>query len=164
MFAVSLIHIKILLDEADQFLSQRSVLGNDSVDKMYNQMQNIFLEQIEKFDGILVATTNLLDNIDSAFSRRFNYKIEFQKPNIAQRKEIWKIMLPKNAKYSKDFDIDKLAAYELSGGQIKIIIKNTAYKVATMSNPVFSNQDFINETNRELNSNFEDLKSLGFLK
>lgn len=154
----------LLLDEADQFLSQRSVLGNNSIDKMYNQMQNIFLEQIEKFDGILVATTNLLDNIDSAFSRRFNYKIEFQKPNIAQRKEIWKIMLPKNAKYSKDFDIDKLAAYELSGGQIKIIIKNTAYKVATMSNPVFSNQDFINETNRELNSNFEDLKSLGFLK
>lgn len=153
----------LLLDEADQFLSQRSILGN-SVDKMYNQMQNIFLEQIEKFDGILIATTNLLDNIDFAFSRRFNYKIEFQKPNISQRKEIWNIMLPKKAKYSKDFDVDKLISYELSGGQIKIIIENTAYKVAAMSNPIFSNQDFINEINRELNSNFEDFKSLGFLK
>ncbi len=153
----------LLLDEADQFLSQRSVLG-DSVDKMYNQMQNIFLEQIEKFDGILVATTNLLDNIDSAFSRRFNYKIEFTKPDINQRKEMWKIMLPKDAEYNDDFDIDKLSSYEITGGQIKIIIKNVAYKVATMDNPIFSNQDFISEINRELSSNFEGFKSLGFLK
>ena len=153
----------LLLDEADQFLGQRSILGS-SVDKMYNQMQNIFLEQIEKFDGILIATTNLLDNIDFAFSRRFNYKIEFQKPNISQRKEIWKILLPKKAKYSNDFDIEKLASYELSGGQIKIIIENTAYKVATMIDPIFTSQDFINEINRELNSNFEDFRSLGFLK
>ncbi len=46
---------------------------------MHNQMQNIFLEQIERFDGILIATTNLLESLDKAFSRRFNYKIEFKK-------------------------------------------------------------------------------------
>ncbi len=154
----------LLLDEADQFLSQRSVLGNDSVDKMYNQMQNIFLEQIEKFDGILIATTNIIDNIDAAFSRRFNYKIEFSKPSRIHRKEIWKNMLPKNAKYSNDFDIESLSSYEITGGQIKIIIKNVAYKVATMDDPVFSNQDFIDEINRELNSNFEGFRALGFLK
>ena len=57
---------------------------------MHNQMQNIFLEQIERFDGILIATTNLLENLDKAFSRRFNYKIEFVKPNKAQRIELWK--------------------------------------------------------------------------
>ena len=56
------------------FLSNR-ISGNLSgSDKMHNQMQNIFLEQIEQFDGILIATTNLLDNLDKAFSRRFNYK------------------------------------------------------------------------------------------
>jgi AAA+ superfamily predicted ATPase len=57
---------------------------------MHNQMQNIFLEQIERFDGILIATTNLLENLDKAFSRRFNYKIEFVKPNHEQRLELWK--------------------------------------------------------------------------
>lgn len=153
----------LLLDEADQFLGQRSTLGN-SVDKMYNQMQNIFLEQIEKFDGILIATTNLLDNIDSAFSRRFNYKIEFNMPSIAQRKAIWQQLLPKNAKYQKDFDINILTKFELTGGQIKIIIKNTAYKVATRLNPSFSNEDFILEIRKELDSNFEGDKSMGFLK
>ncbi len=154
----------LLLDEADQFLSQRSVLGNNSVDKMYNQMQNIFLEQIERFDGILIATTNLLDNIDQAFSRRFNYKIEFPKPDSTQRKEIWKQLLPKDAMYEKDIDLDTLATFELTGGQIKIIIKNTAYKVATRKKPIFSMQDFISEIRKELDSSFDSTKELGFLK
>lgn len=154
----------LLLDEADQFLSQRSVLSNSSVDKMYNQMQNIFLEQIEKFDGILIATTNLLDNIDSAFSRRFNYKIEFPNPDFNQRKEIWKYILPKDAIYEKNFNIDKLAEFSTTGGQIKIIIKNTAYIIATRKNPIFNMNDFINEIKKELNSSFDSTKSLGFLK
>ncbi|MDE6886375.1 MAG: ATP-binding protein [Helicobacteraceae bacterium] len=154
----------LLLDEADQFLSQRSVLGNSSVDKMYNQMQNIFLEQIEKFDSILIATTNLLDNIDQAFSRRFNYKIEFLKPSIEQRKLIWRQLLPKKANYAKDFDLNNLASFELTGGQIKIIIKNTAYKVATKNKPIFTMGDFTSEIRKEIDSNFEGVKSLGFLK
>lgn len=154
----------LLLDEADQFLSQRSILGNGSVDKMYNQMQNIFLEQIEKFDGILIATTNLLDNIDQAFSRRFNYKIEFSKPDLPQRKEIWKQLLPKDATYEKNFNIDKLANFDTTGGQIKIIIKNTAYKVATRSKPIFTMNDFIIEIKKELDTSFDSSKSLGFLK
>ncbi|RAX53064.1 AAA family ATPase [Helicobacter sp. 16-1353] len=154
----------LLLDEADQFLSQRSTLGNSSVDKMYNQMQNIFLEQIEKFDGILIATTNLLDNIDQAFSRRFSYKIEFLKPNFEQRIEIWKKLLPKDAVYEKGFNVDKLAVFETTGGQIKIIIKNTAYKVATKNKPIFSLEDFIAEIKKEMDSSFDGSKSLGFLK
>ena len=64
-----------------------------------------FLEQIERFDGILIATTNLLENLDKAFSRRFNYKIEFVKPNKAQRIELWKKLLPANLPLEKDFDL-----------------------------------------------------------
>ncbi len=185
----------LLLDEADQFLSQRSAAGGSSVDKMYNQMQNIFLEQIEKFDGILIATTNLLDNIDSAFSRRFNYKIEFLKPDFAQRVAIWNELLPqrsgitarKGAKGRKDsqesrknatlaesksrgalyesgFSVEKLAKYALTGGQIKIVIKNTAYKVATKAEPIFCENDFVGEIKKELATSFESEKALGFLK
>lgn len=84
----------LLLNEADQFLSSRSSGIGSSADQMHNQMQNIFLEQIENFKGMLIATTNLLENIDKAFSRRFNYKIEFKKPSEPQRAELWKNMLP----------------------------------------------------------------------
>ncbi|NPA03780.1 MAG: AAA family ATPase [Epsilonproteobacteria bacterium] len=154
----------LLLNEADQFLSARTQTPGGSADKMHNQMQNIFLEQIEQFEGVLIATTNLLETIDQAFSRRFNYKIEFKKPTFKERIKLWEMMLPKNAEYEKGFNIETLAKYELTGGQINLIVKNTAYKVAIKEVPIFTTQDFIEEIEKEKISAFGDEKSLGFLK
>jgi len=153
----------LLLNEADQFLSSRTEGAGSSADKMHNQMQNIFLEQIEQFEGILIATTNLLDNIDKAFSRRFNYKIEFKKPGRKQRKRLWHFMLPENADYDEALDVAELSKHELTGGQIDLIIRNTAYKVAVRDESVFTLQDFLEEIEKELGSSFEsDGKSMGF--
>jgi len=152
----------LLLNEADQFLSSRIEAVVGGADKMHNQMQNIFLEQIEKFEGILIATTNLLDNIDKAFSRRFNFKIEFKKPDKKDRKRLWQFMLPENADYEEGFDIDKLAEYELTGGEINLVIKNTAYKVAIREESLFTMKDFLEEIERELSSSFDGSKSVGF--
>jgi SpoVK/Ycf46/Vps4 family AAA+-type ATPase len=153
----------LLLNEADQFLGARSSGNITGSDQMHNQMQNIFLEQIENFKGMLIATTNLLENIDKAFSRRFNYKIEFKKPNKEQRIELWKKMLPKEAPYAEDFSVEKLSVYELTGGQISLIVKNTAYKVAVREEAIFTLDDFISEIKREKDANFEGEKSMGFL-
>jgi len=153
----------LLLNEADQFLGARSSGVSSGADQMHNQMQNIFLEQIEKFRGVLIATTNLLENIDKAFSRRFNYKIEFKKPNKEQRLSLWKKMLPKDAPYEKDFDVEVLSGYSLTGGQINLIIKNTAYKVAVREKPLFSLEDFEQEIKKEKDASFEGEKSMGFL-
>ena len=152
----------LLLNEADQFLSSRTQGASSSADKMHNQMQNIFLEQIEQFEGILIATTNLLDNIDKAFSRRFNYKIEFKKPGKKQRKRLWHFMLPEKADYEESFDVDELAKHELTGGQINLIIRNTAYHVAVREESLFTIQDFLEEIEKELGSSFEGSKSMGF--
>lgn len=153
----------LLLNEADQFLGARSSGVSSGADQMHNQMQNIFLEQIEKFKGVLIATTNLLENIDKAFSRRFNYKIEFKKPNQEQRLSLWKKMLPANAPFEKDFSVEELATYALTGGQINLIIKNTAYRVAVRENPLFSLDDFKNEIQKEKDASFDSEKSMGFL-
>ena len=153
----------LLLNEADQFLSSRSVSGGSSADKMHNQMQNIFLEQIENFSGVLVAATNLLETIDPAFSRRFEYKIAFEKPNFKQRVLLWQKMLPKKAKYEKGFEIEKLARHPLTGGQIKIVIKNCALKVAVKEEPVFTIGDFESTIKRELSGSFADEKQMGFV-
>lgn len=153
----------LLLNEADQFLGARSSGGVSGADQMHNQMQNIFLEQIEKFKGVLIATTNLLENIDKAFSRRFNYKIEFKKPNKEQRLSLWKKMLPKNAPYEEGFDAHELAEYSLTGGQINLVIKNTAYRVAIREEPLFSLEDFKEEIKRERDASFDSEKSMGFL-
>ncbi len=152
----------LLLNEADQFLSSRSSGTGSSADKMHNQMQNIFLEQIERFDGILIATTNLLENLDKAFSRRFNYKIEFLKPNKDQRIALWKKLLPTNLPLEKDFDIEKIAKHELTGGQIELVIKNTAYKLAIQENAVFKLSDFEEQISKEKKGQFDNENKVGF--
>ncbi|HIG0001418.1 TPA: AAA family ATPase [Campylobacter jejuni] len=151
----------LLLNEADQFLSTR-VDGSSGSDKMHNQMQNIFLEQIERFSGVVIATTNFLESLDSAFSRRFDYKIEFKKPDFKDRLKIWEKFLPKKALFEKDFDINILSNYELSGAQILMVVKNTALKVAVSKDGVFKMQDFIESIQKELNSSFDKSKIVGF--
>ena len=152
----------LLLNEADQFLSSRVSQSLSGSDKMHNQMQNIFLEQIERFDGILIATTNLLENLDKAFSRRFNYKIEFVKPNKEQRVELWKKLLPQNIPLDDKFDIDEISKIELTGGQIELVIKNTAYKVAIQDEPLFRLEDFQEQISKEMKSQFDTENKVGF--
>ena len=73
------------------------------------------------------------------------------------------MMLPTDAPYSKDVDVKELAKYSLTGGQINLIVKNTAYKIAVQEEPLFSQKDFIDEINREKDANFDSEKSMGFL-
>ncbi|PSM52128.1 ATP-binding protein (AAA domain) [Campylobacter blaseri] len=153
----------LLLNEADQFLSSRLENSSSSVDKMHNQMQNIFLEQIEEFQGVLIATTNFLKSFDSAFSRRFDFKIEFKKPDFNDRVRIWQKVLPENANFEDEFDVKKLAKFELSGAQIVLVLKNTALKVAVRENDIFTMDDFLGEISQELNASFDKDKKVGLL-
>lgn len=155
----------LLLDEADQFLSAR-MHATSGAEKMHNQMQNIFLEQIERFPGVLVATTNLVESIDSAFSRRFDHKIEFKRPDSTMRVALWEKFLPRNALYERGYNVKKLAKklahYDLSGAQIALVVKNTAYKVAAQEEPVFKEADFVQMIAKEQKGGFDGQKSVGF--
>ena len=154
----------LLLNEADQFLSSRLENGSSGSEQMHNQMQNIFLEQIEKFQGVLIATTNFMQSFDKAFSRRFEYKIEFKKPQLKERIQIWQKVLPKNAEFEESFDINAIAKYELSGASIVLVMKNVALKTAISDDGVFRTSAFIDEIKRELKSSFEEDKKVGLLK
>ena len=110
----------LLFNEADAIISKRSSDVGRSVDKMENAIQNIILEEIEKLDGILIATTNLATNMDSAFERRFIYKVEFHKPDVATKAHIWKSMIGELS----DDDAAVLAGeFDLSGGQIENVMR-----------------------------------------
>ena len=84
----------LLFNEADAIISKRSSNTTHSVDKMENAIQNIILQEMETLDGIMIATTNLETNLDSAFERRFLYKIRFDKPDASVRSKIWQQMIP----------------------------------------------------------------------
>jgi hypothetical protein len=126
----------ILLNECDQFLSVRSN-SSKSVDKMYNQMQNLFLEGFEKLRGILIATTNLAGNIDPAFSRRFHLKLEFPHPDFDCRVNLWKKHLLPTIPLADDINVSYLAEqYQLTGGQIHIVVRNASIEAAVVGKPV----------------------------
>ncbi|ELE7459206.1 ATP-binding protein [Campylobacter upsaliensis] len=151
----------LLLNEADQFLSTR-IEGGSGSDKMHNQMQNIFLEQIERFSGVLIATTNFLESLDSAFSRRFDLKIEFKKPDFKDRLKMWEKFLPKNANFEEAFELETLAKYELSGAQILMVVKNTALKTAISKDGIFTMRAFLESIQKELEGSFDKSKIVGF--
>ena len=112
----------LFFNEADGIFGKRSDFSgnNPSVEKMDNAMQNIILQEMEDLDGILIATTNLTNNFDSAFERRFIFKIEFHKPDTDVKAKIWHSML-KNI--STD-DARQLAShFDFSGGQIENIAR-----------------------------------------
>ena len=113
----------LLFNEADGIISKRLENAQYSVDKMENTMQNIILQEMENFDGILIATTNLAQNMDGAFERRFLYKIRFEKPTKEARMSMWQEMIP-----SLDSDAAQMLAskYEFSGGQIENIARRYA--------------------------------------
>ncbi len=112
----------LLFNEADAIISKRKEIGSSSVAQTENTIQNILLEELENFKGIFFATTNLVENLDSAFERRFLFKIEYQKPEVAIKVQIWKLKLPKLS----SSECTTLAnQFDFSGGQIENIIRKT---------------------------------------
>lgn len=110
----------LLFNEADAVIGIRKQGAEHAVDKMENSIQNIILQEMETLDGIMIATTNLTQNLDPAFERRFLFKIEFDKPGIEAKTAIWRSMIPGLSKS----DSEKLAgAYDFSGGQIENIAR-----------------------------------------
>ena len=125
----------LLFNEADAIFGRRKDGNASNVAQTENAMQNIILEEMEKLDGILIATTNLNQNLDAAFERRFLFKVEFTKPTAEAKQKIWQSKLP----WMKDEEAQSLAArYSFSGGEIdNIVRKATMEEVLNGSTPNF---------------------------
>lgn len=85
-----------------------------------NRIQNILLEEIETFEGILIATSNLAENMDLAFERRFLFKIKFNNPSVSTKKQIWMSKMP----HLSNDECEFLAThFDFTGGQIDNIVR-----------------------------------------
>ena len=113
----------LLFNEADAIIGIRKNGAQSAVDKMENSIQNIILQEMETLDGIMIATTNLQQNLDTAFERRFLYKVKFERPDAKVRSHIWQQMIPELTSEEAE---TLAAAYEFSGGQIENIARRHA--------------------------------------
>lgn len=112
----------LLFNEADAVFSKRKDVNSSNVAQTENAIQNIILEEMENMEGIMIATTNLADNLDGAFERRFLFKVHFDKPTLEAKKSIWQNKMP----MLSDTDAQSLASqHDLSGGQIDNIVRKS---------------------------------------
>ena len=152
----------LLFNEADAIIGIRKSGADKAVDKMENAIQNIILQEMENLNGIMIATTNLTENLDSAFERRFLYKIEFEQPDAGVRENIWQKMIPLlNSEECKAL----AEGFDFSGGQIE----NVARKF-TIDNILgeYINKDILTELttlcNEEyINDSMANRRRIGFV-
>ena len=121
----------LLFNEADAVLGIRQEGAQKAVDKMENSIQNIILQEMETLEGIMIATTNLTCNLDKAFERRFIYKIEFERPTLEAKQQIWKSMIPS---LSDEFAMSLAKEYDLSGGQIENVARKRTVELILSGN------------------------------
>lgn len=110
----------MFFNEADALFNRRMENAERAVDKGENALQNIILQEMETLDGILIATTNLQGNLDSAFERRFLYKLFLGKPTTEVKARIWKSMLPDLSENEALLLANK---FDFSGGQIENVVR-----------------------------------------
>jgi AAA+ superfamily predicted ATPase len=159
----------LLLNEADQLLMTRSSYADQSTDHTEHRLQNILLENLENFDGILIATTNLVSSLDEAFSRRFDYKVIFPMPDADARLAIWKAHIPTSVPLSGDIDLQSIAdRFSMSGGSIAVACAN-ALRSAAVRGDELRQEDIIRACVTEEQGGFEHSvsnqkhRSIGFV-
>lgn len=90
---------------------------------MQNAMQNILLQALEDLDGIMICTTNLAQSLDTAFERRFLFKVKFSNPDAEVRSRIWRDMIPTLSATDARILSER---YNLSGGQCENVMRKAA--------------------------------------
>jgi SpoVK/Ycf46/Vps4 family AAA+-type ATPase len=147
----------LLLNEADAIIGKRlDVEGNNgAIITSINTVQNIILEELENFQGILIATTNLTQNMDSAFERRFLYKIDFENPETAVKAKLWQYILS----LSEEESLILANEFDFTGAQIENVFRKKT------ANSILYNETYTIDKIKELchNENLgKETKRIGF--
>ena len=121
----------LFFDEADSIFGKRTGV-RDAHDKYANQEVSYLLQRIEEFNGLVILATNMKNNIDDAFIRRFNDVVKFAIPSESERKEIWEKSFPSESDFG---DIpNQVKRYDLSGGNINNIIHYAGIQAVKRNN------------------------------
>jgi SpoVK/Ycf46/Vps4 family AAA+-type ATPase len=125
----------LLFDEADALFARRTDVKSSN-DRYANLEVNYLLQRLESFEGIVLLTTNNASSIDDAFRRRLRFRIEFDTPDVSERRQLWRSMFPPDAPLADDVDFGQLAEqFEMSGGYIKNAAVRAAF-LAAASGPM----------------------------
>ena len=146
----------LVFDEVDSFLADRTQAKQSWEVTQVNEM----LVQMENFDGVFIATTNLMNNLDKASLRRFDLKLEFSSLNTEQA---WKMF----QEFSRDLKIPKVdKKFKIEVQNLKYLTPGDFASVARQNRfrPITDVKDFIQRLEDEVAvKNVSSGKVMGFL-
>lgn len=139
----------LFFDEADALFGKRTSVS-DAHDRYANQEVSYLLQRIEDYDGLVILATNLKNNLDDAFMRRFQASIFFPMPQSEQRLILWEKGFPEQAKLEPKIDLPTIAAsHELSGGGIVNVIQHSLLMALENEDKVIRLEDIREGIRRE---------------
>ncbi len=128
-------HAVLFFDEADAMFAKRTDVKSAN-DRYANLEVNYLLQRMETFDGVTLLATNLEQGLDPAFKRRVRFSIQFELPDVDERRALWRSMVPAEAPLAPDVDWDRLAhQFEMAGGYIKKAVVRAALAAASATPP-----------------------------
>ena len=140
----------LFFDEADALFGKRTGVG-DSHDRYANQEVSYLLQRIEAFSGVVVLASNMKQNIDDAFLRRFQSVIHFPLPKAAERLRLWREAIPAEVRLEPALDLERLAQqFELSGGTILNVLRYACLRAMARGDAVLRAEDTSEGVRREL--------------
>jgi ATPase family associated with various cellular activities (AAA) len=140
----------LFFDEADALFGKRTGVG-DSHDRYANQEVSYLLQRIEAFSGVVVLASNMKQNIDDAFLRRFQSVIHFPLPKAAERLRLWLEAIPAEVTLEPALDLERLAQqFELSGGTILNVLRYACLRAMARGDAVLRAEDTSEGVRREL--------------
>ena len=120
----------LFFDEADALFGKRSEV-KDAHDRYANIEVAYLLQKMEVHDGIVVLATNFSKNMDQAFSRRMHYVVEFPKPDVQHREQLWRGIFPQETPLTDDVDFGFLSRqFDITGGDIRNVALDAAFLAA----------------------------------
>ncbi len=139
----------LFFDEADALFGKRSET-KDAHDRYANQEVSFLLQRIETFDGIAILASNRRDNLDDAFTRRFESVIYFPMPRAEERLQLWHQGFSPQAQLEETMDLEKIAQeYTLSGGSIMNVIRYVSLQTLKRGCTTIRHKDMVQGIRRE---------------
>ncbi len=140
----------LFFDEADALFGKRTGV-RDAHDKYANQEVSYLLQRVEDFDGLVILASNMKNNIDDAFIRRFNAIIRFPLPDENDRATIWKKSFPSHIGFKNDVNVpDLVKRYEMSGGNIINVVHYACLKAIEKEEGIIYLEDVVKGIKREM--------------
>ena len=152
----------VVLDEADTLFYNRAFAFQEHDIRFVNEM----LQELERFDGMIILTTNMTEILDHALERRVSLKIKFEAPTKEARFKIWQSHLPRQLKVSEDVDFAYLSnKYDFAGGNIKNAVLNALRKMVSRNGDNLLMQDLIFGADMEKDGMYSALhkEPMGFI-